>query len=100
MRYINIFIMLLTLVVFASQSFGDNTSIGNNASSSGIDNNSYHRNGSSYGADTHGANRTNNSTDSRSGKQSGSSGYFPLGSDLRDKPVKHYGGQSLNNEAN
>ncbi len=97
MVYISRFFILLAFVAFINPSFGDNAGPGGNASLDGIRNGN-NRDSSEYGSNSNGDSRNNNNNYIRSGKRSSSSGYFPLGSDLRNMPVKH--GQSLNTEAN
>ncbi|HET9113794.1 MAG TPA: hypothetical protein VFN66_07975 [Burkholderiales bacterium] len=73
------------MFLFAGHAFGDNSGSGGYSSAYSSSGNAYNRNGGT----NRNADRQHNINTGSFQQPSHASGYFPLGSDLRDKPV-HY----------
>lgn len=96
MKQIRFLMILLSLFIFTAQAFGDNSTNSGYSSPAGNYGNAYNR--------TVGTNRNaygqHNTNAVRSLQSSRSPGYFPLGSDLRDKPDQHSDGSNSRWKAN
>lgn len=90
------FFMTLGLFLFAAQAFGDNVGLGGYNSSPGLYGNAYNRSGST----NRNAYRQPNTNTGSSLQSAHSPGYFPLGSDLVQRPVQRNKGQASGREAN